>query len=94
MQLCGPRRSRLEKAISAKPSQSDRACGSTNANSPCGRGNARRECLRANDKLPGFLRMTLTAEKLTGRVFGRSGAAQPRRSDHPATLFGTFTVNR
>jgi hypothetical protein len=50
--------------------------------------------MRRND-LHGLLIIDACIENATSRSkLRRSAAAQPRRSDHPATLFDTFTVNR
>jgi hypothetical protein len=48
---------------------------------------------KSNDKLPGFLRMTVTAEKLTGEYFVVPPPPNHDVPDHPATLFDTFTVD-
>jgi acid phosphatase type 7 len=50
--------------------------------------------LESNDKLPGFLRVTVTAQKLTGEYFVVPPPPNHDVPDHPATLFDTFTVDR
>lgn len=50
------------------------------------------ELLESNDQLPGFLRITVSADKLTGEYFTVPRPPNHLKENQPAQLFDTFSV--